>query len=56
MMARKRGVFGKIFVIGTFALALFGGYTLYKGNQKQVNDISTKAYHKAKAVGEALKN
>jgi hypothetical protein len=53
-MARKRGFFRRILGVCVLALAVFGGYTLYKNHQSDVDDASHKVVKKAKKVGKAL--
>ena len=49
-MARKKSWMMKIIVVGVFALAAFGAYTLYNDNQTQANKI----VQKVKNVGWVL--
>jgi len=52
---RRSSWFKRIMVLSVLALAVFGGWTLYKQNQKQVDSTAQKVGAKAKRVGEALK-
>lgn len=56
-MAKRRKSWSKrIVILGVLALAAFGGWTLYKQNQQQVDSGVEKVTQKAKRVGEVLKD